>query len=1058
MNNPISSRRLRLESLEERALLAVTAGFAETAALAASTGATNWVVNTTADPSSWDTADDILSLREAIGRAQTGDTITFDASLAGGTITLNGTELSIIDKGITIDASDIGGITIDGDNVSNIFLVSGGSSAEAVRLVSLELRRSGIDNSGVLAMTDCSLWYLESEIDNSGVLVMTNCSVRQSLTEDAVTNTGSVSMTDCSFEGSISRGIYNGDTAQMTMLRCEVSECQGGTDGDLYGGGIYNGGTLTMTDCSVDWNFVQAGGSFYNVCNGYGGGIYNSGTLTMTNCSVSHNTIPKAKDCYGAGIYNAWSGTVTMANCTVSGNQGGNSNAYYYEDVYGGGIYNDGTMEMTNCTVSENIATMCCYEQDTVGEGGGIYSSGTLTMTNCAVVGNSVESDYYYDPGYYSRDGMGGGIYSSGTLTMTNCTVAGNSAEGGESGDGMGGGIFYVNGTVAYLYNTIIAQNTASSSGNDIYSDIYPDIVLYGYNCLSSYTDWGSGSSGCLAYDSSRLFTDTVGGDYSLAVISSSQAIDKGNNSYISGYETDLAGNPRIYNNGTVDLGAYESQSNLSDLETASTVVTTELDVFDSTDNLISLREAIFYAAAGDTVTFDESMAGKTITLDGSELKIDSSVSVDASSIGGMTIDADGKSRVFSVSGGTADAPVELDALTITGGKSTTGGGICNIGNLKLTGCNITGNSVSDNGGAVYNTGSLALTDCTVTGNSAQYGGAFNNTSSSAVLTLVNCTVSGNYSSRRGGGIYNYSGTANLCNTIIAQNMATSSGSDVYRSSGSIYAYNTLSSFTVWTKQENCLTYDSSQPLFSDVANSNYTLAENSQAINKGNNEYVETETDLAGNPRIVGGTIDLGAYEYQSGGGQTEPLAAPTITTGNKNVYVSYGANRHQIQWDAVENASGYELAYSADGNSWTTISASETSAVITGLTCGAAMRYRVRALGTGSYADSDWSAVKTFSVCPMDINGDGDISGGDRTLLGNSWLSEEGEDEFRYYCDISGDGDIGGADRAYLSNNWLLNVEDDADDLQYPPAKASDTVFAEFASADLAADLETF
>ncbi len=771
MSNRTSARRLRLESLEERTLLAVTAGLAEpAAALAAPTGAANWVVNTNDDPSSWDETDAVVSLREAIGRASEGDTVTFDASLANRTITLSGSQLEIT-KPITIDASSIGGITIDGDNVSKIFLVTGGSDAAAVELVSLILYESGIDNSGVLVMTDCSLLFPDPGIDNSGVLVMTGCSVENSFAERAVAtvaNTGSVSMTDCSFTNGMGRAIYNGDTGQMTMLRCEVSDCEGTISDDLYGGAVYNGGTLTMADCSVDGNFVMAG-VYYHPHDGYGGGIYNGGTLTMTNCSVSGNTIPfathcygggiynggtlimtncsvsrnhdrAARQCYGAGIYNAWSGTVTMTNCTMSGNKGGSSDVYNC-DVYGGGVYNSGTMEMTSCTVSESVAVMCGDGKDAVGYGGGIYSSGTLTMTNCAVVRNRVESGDYDE--YYYRGGKGGGIYSPGTLTLTNCTVAGNSVEGGISGDGMGGGI-YNSGTVN-LYNTIIAQNTASSYGND-----------------------------------------------------------------------------------------------------------------------------------------------------------------------------------------------------------------------------------------------------------------------------------------------------------------------VYRSSGS-YAYNTLSSFTGWTESENCLTYDSSQPLFTDAAGGDYTLAANSQAIDKGNNTYVTTETDLAGNPRIAGGIVDLGAYEYQSGGGQTEQLAAPAISTGSRGVYVSHGANRHQIQWSAVANASGYELAYSADGVRWTTVSASGTGAVVTGLTYGADVTYRVRALGTGSYTDSDWSAVKVFNVCPMDINGDGDIAGSDRTIMATSWLAEEGDDEYRYYADINGDGEVSNTDRPFIGQNW--NKEAGDDDLVYPrPVRAADAVFAVYESGGIDVDLNIF
>ena len=47
------------------------------------------------------------------------------------------------------------------------------------------------------------------------------------------------------------------------------------------GGGIYNGGTLTLTNSTVSGNTAWAT---------RGGGIYNSGTLTLTNSTVSGNT------------------------------------------------------------------------------------------------------------------------------------------------------------------------------------------------------------------------------------------------------------------------------------------------------------------------------------------------------------------------------------------------------------------------------------------------------------------------------------------------------------------------------------------------------------------------------------------------------------------------------------------------------------------------------------------------------------------------------------------------------------------------------------------------
>src|SRR5437667_6508269 len=58
--------------------------------------------------------------------------------------------------------------------------------------------------------------------------------------------------------------------------------------------------------------------------------------------------------------------------------------------------------------------------------------------------------------------------------------------------------------------------------------------------------------------------------------------------------------------------------------------------------------------------------------------------------------------------------------------------------------------------------------------------------------------------------------------------------------------------------------------MFIDLAGGNFRLQPGSPCINAGNNFYVSTSTDLDGNPRIINGTVDMGAYEFQGASGLT--------------------------------------------------------------------------------------------------------------------------------------------------------------------------------------------
>jgi Bacterial Ig-like domain len=107
---------------------------------------------------------------------------------------------------------------------------------------------------------------------------------------------------------------------------------------------------------------------------GSGGGIYNAGTLTVTNSTLSNNEASHTSSSSGGGIYNTDSGTLTVGNSTLFRNR---------VSCGGGGIYNQGSLTVTNSTLSHNNATLC--------GGGGISNDGlnsTATLKN-TIIANS---------------------------------------------------------------------------------------------------------------------------------------------------------------------------------------------------------------------------------------------------------------------------------------------------------------------------------------------------------------------------------------------------------------------------------------------------------------------------------------------------------------------------------------------------------------------------------------------------------------------------------------------------------------------------------------------
>jgi uncharacterized repeat protein (TIGR02543 family) len=80
-------------------------------------------------------------------------------------------------------------------------------------------------------------------------------------------------------------------------------------------------------------------------------------------------------------------------------------------------------------------------------------------------------------------------------------------------------------------------------------------------------------------------------------------------------------------------------------------------------------------------------------------------------------------------------------------------------------------------------------------------------------------------------------------------------------------------------------------PLFVDLPGGDLRLQMGSPCINAGNNASAVGTTDLDGNPRIVGGTVDVGAYEFQGPYLNVAATAGGSVTRDPDQPYYPLGS-----------------------------------------------------------------------------------------------------------------------------------------------------------------------
>lgn len=350
--------------------------------------------------------------------------------------------------------------------------------------------------------------------------------------------------------------------------------------GDLNGagGGIYNAGDLTLSNCEIAFNTAAPGavGSPGGIPSpgspggpgGTGGGVFNSGYLKMIACFVHDNQ---------GGPGGIGGGAVDITQFATAGGPGGGA----------GGLYNSGTAVLLASTFSSNSAGIGGEggEGGTAnfpgegeasggpgGPGGAIYNetNAGITIINSTLDGNSAGAGGPGSPGIVTfpgsppvgagrpgPSGLCGGIYNLGVLEMFNDTIMRN------NGLASAGGIF-CDGE-ASGQNTLIALNTASEA-----PDYSGSFSTEGHNLIGD----SEGSFGFFVGNDGDLVgisnapINPVGGSLSynggltptVALLTGSPAIDAGDDAVLGAPNfilTDQRGEPRE-TGARVDIGAYE--------------------------------------------------------------------------------------------------------------------------------------------------------------------------------------------------------------------------------------------------------------------------------------------------------------------------------------------------------------------------------------------------------------------------------------------------------------------------------------------------------------------
>ncbi|MBV9240898.1 MAG: putative Ig domain-containing protein [Acidobacteria bacterium] len=843
------------------------------------------------------------TLRGAVAGSGPGDTIMFDPSLNGQTITV-ATAIHVSTNNLNFVGPGAGLLTIR--NTANDYIFTFGVDLWAM---------SGL----TLANSAGGIYWITSVSPNHAVLdsvVFDHIKQTAPLTSGlhAVYNSrGTMDIKFCVFSNDDNIDNQNflenrGAAIQNDSTLNVINSLFVSNHSQFEAAALYNTGTATVADSQFENN-----AAFLD-----GGAIMNdgAGVLTVQRSEITGNTARDGGaivDVSGTGkvtVRESFIGTNT-ATVGIGGAISGNQKLNLINDTFSGNTAatNGGAVDLEGSPAGNAYIRHVTMTANTANNGGGIFVGGAaVNIANSIVTGNTAPTNTN-TTATGSNNIIGGnaglgrlGSYGGTTSYPLTCGSpainAGNNSLSFDDGgfaittDQRTDGAFFfpsrnVGGTV---------DIGAFEADNAAVSNISDDASTAG-SLRSAIASAGFGSSVC--FDSAFFSTPqtilmsagdmvinkslTIGGPGSGLL-----TIDPGQSS--RAFDVDPTGGYYVNISGmTLTDGLPGGLGGLLIARTG--VVNLSNDVFSNTGTTNSYGGCIYNKSAAVNLT-------------------DSTVS----------------SCIAGAGGGVAnDKTMTTTRSLFTGNSSRQGGAVYNTSNLTVKDSTFTSNSATapsgsgsaPEGGAIFNAFTGAITGSTFTGNTAQWGGAIYNAyytsiqnstfsnngaiqtnngdfsvdggaiyaggnytgGAGGVIDITNLTVAGNHSAGRGGGVFLKQDTStayiNTVNSIYALNTAASgAGPDVY---GGMFSYgsnvignnNSQSYFPnspVFTGNQNGTAANPIDPHLAPIANyggptQTFALLSNSTALNAGRTDYF-LPTDQRGQVRPRESVGDIGAYE----------------------------------------------------------------------------------------------------------------------------------------------------------------------------------------------------